>query len=216
LKRHRLLEHIAKTILELQTPFVTRVAIDGVDGAGKTTFANDLAVILQLSGRPIIRASVDGFHNPRAVRYRLGKTSPEGFFLDFYNYPLLKKVLLEPLSPNSSGGYQIAAFDHRLDTEVYPSKKQAIKGSILIFDGIFLHRPELCNYWDYSMFLEVDFTTSYARMAKRDGSSPDPLDLKNHRYFQGQQLYLSTCQPIVKSSLVIDYNDLENPIILKW
>jgi uridine kinase len=47
---------------------IVRVAIDGVDGAGKTTFANELAEVVGGLGRPVIRASVDGFHNPRVVR----------------------------------------------------------------------------------------------------------------------------------------------------
>ena len=152
-QRQELLNTIADRILEIPSPFVTRVAIDGIDGAGKTTFADELSKVLETSKRPIIRASVDGFHNPRDIRYRLGKTSPEGFFLDSYNYSLLKTVLLKPLSPNSSGRYRRAAFDHRLDIEVSSLEEQATKNSILIFDGIFLHRPELCTYWITRCFL---------------------------------------------------------------
>jgi uridine kinase len=42
------------------------VAIDGVDSAGKTTFADEFAFTL-------VRASVDGFNNSRAIRYRRGR-----------------------------------------------------------------------------------------------------------------------------------------------
>jgi len=66
-------------------PDVLRVGIDGVDGAGKTTFADELAAALAPFGRPVIRAGVDGFHHPRAVRYRRGRESPEGFFRDSYD-----------------------------------------------------------------------------------------------------------------------------------
>jgi uridine kinase len=62
---------------------IVRVAIDGVDGAGKTTFANELAEVVGGLGRPVIRASVDGFHNPRVVRYAQGKQSAIGFFREF-------------------------------------------------------------------------------------------------------------------------------------
>lgn len=61
-----------------------RVGIDGVDGAGKTIFADELAVALRGFGRPAVRVSLDGFHNPRHVRYRGGRSSPEGFWLDSY------------------------------------------------------------------------------------------------------------------------------------
>ena len=69
------------------------VAIDGVDGAGKTTFANDL--VDHIPG-PVVRATVDEFHQPRSVRYTKGRHSPEGFFLDSYDYPSLRGMLLDP------------------------------------------------------------------------------------------------------------------------
>ncbi len=94
------------------------VAIDGVDGIGKTTLANDLAHLVERSDRPVIRASVDGFHNPREVRYRLGKNSPEGFFRESYNYDLLKKFLLNPLRSNGNRIYKSATFNVKTDAEV--------------------------------------------------------------------------------------------------
>ena len=49
-----------------------RVAIDGIDAAGKTTLADKLAPLIEAQGRPVIRASIDGFHRLRSLRYRLG------------------------------------------------------------------------------------------------------------------------------------------------
>src|SRR4029453_49932 len=57
----------------------------------------------------------------------------------------------------------------------------ASPGDILVFDGIFLHRPELRAYWDYSVFLEVAFAVSIPRGAQRDDSSPDPEAASNQR-----------------------------------
>lgn len=63
------------------------VGVDGVDGVGKTTFADELGDALRARGREVVRSSADGFHHPRSVRYRLGRSSPEGFYRDSYNYP---------------------------------------------------------------------------------------------------------------------------------
>ncbi|MEA5119309.1 MAG: hypothetical protein VB036_17065, partial [Propionicimonas sp.] len=41
----------------------TLVGIDGVDGAGKTTFANDLAAVLDECGCEVIRISLDDYLN---------------------------------------------------------------------------------------------------------------------------------------------------------
>jgi uridine kinase len=82
---------------------------------------------------------------------------------------------------------------------------EALPSSILLIDGIFLHRPELLAYWDASVFLRTDFSVSVARCAARDGSSPDPAAPSNRRYVDGQQLYLRSCQPEAKATIVIDY-----------
>jgi hypothetical protein len=56
------------------------------DGSGKTTFAAELAAAVRLLGRPAVGVSLDDFHNVRAVRYRQGRESPQGFWLGSYNY----------------------------------------------------------------------------------------------------------------------------------
>ena len=54
------------------------IAVDGIDGAGKTVFADGLADVFAEDGASVFRASVDGFHRPRAERYARGRDSPEG------------------------------------------------------------------------------------------------------------------------------------------
>lgn len=194
---------------------VVRVAIDGVDGAGKTHFADELAGALKALGRSAIRASVDGFHNPRAIRYRKGRHSPEGFFLDSYDYGRLKAVLLDPLSPGGSGQYRVAAFDHRSDSLVHPPAETAAPGDILLFDGIFLHRPELRAYWDYSIFLDVRFAVSVPRGAERGESSPDLAAPSNERYVRGQELYLRSAEPKRFATVIVNNDDLLAPYIVE-
>ena len=186
-----------------------------MDGAGKTVFADELAAVLRAGLEPVIRAGVDGFHNPRAVRYRRGRGSPQGYFEDSYDYAGLRTVLLDPLAPGGSGRYRTAIFDHRTDAPVVSPELQAGPGSILLFDGIFLHRPELRSYWDFSIFLDVALQTSVGRCALRDGTPPDPSAAANRRYVEGQQLYLRTCNPRAWATLTIDNNDLWAPSIVE-
>jgi uridine kinase len=104
-------------------------------------------------------------------------------------------------------------FDHVTNADVVIAEQQALRSSILIFDGIFLHRPELRDYWDFSVYLEVSFDVSVARCAARDGTSPDPEAAANRRYVEGQRLYLLACDPRAKATMTIDYNDLSKPRI---
>ena len=213
-----LLARLANAIATLHPDRRIRVAIDGVDGAGKTVLADALAPLVIAEGRQVIRASVDDFHHPRAVRYARGRYSPDGFFLDSYDYAAFRRLLLDPLGPGGSGNYIARHFDHRTDQPVAPRPQQAPSAAALIVDGIFLHRPGLRAYWDLSIFLQIDFAVSRQRNATR-GGTPDALDPDapaNRRYGAGQQRYLSECAPAQNADIVIDYNDLGAPRILKW
>lgn len=214
--RTNLLKQISDTILTLPHQHVLRVGIDGVDGVGKTFFADELALLLATADRQIIRASVDSFHNPKSIRYRRGSTSPEGFFRDSYNYERLKEVLLAPLSPGGSGGYRTAIFDHRADAFVSAPEEWASPNAILVFDGIFLHRPELRAYWDFSIFLDVGFDISIPRGAQRGEGSPDPEAPENNRYVEGQRIYLRECRPRQQATITINNEDLAVPYVVEW
>src|SRR5262245_42573921 len=78
-------DDLARSVVTLTTGRI-RVAVDGVDGAGKTMFAAALALSVEKSGRVAITSTVDGFHRPRAFRYRQGTASPDGYFEDSYDY----------------------------------------------------------------------------------------------------------------------------------
>jgi uridine kinase len=76
MERRKLIEKLASSIAELERSHPVRVAVDRVDASGKTTLADELAPSVEALGRPVIRASIDGFHNPAATRRRRGACSP--------------------------------------------------------------------------------------------------------------------------------------------
>lgn len=207
------------------------VAIDGVDGAGKSWLADELAGCLA-GRRPVVRASVDGFHQPAAARYRRGRDSALGFYLDSYDYPALVTELLEPFRCEGDCRYRAEVFDHLVDRPVDVPRRSADSGAVLLLDGIFLHRPELAGYWDLSLWLSVDFAVSVPRGAARtsgglsplaarrlpaatgSAGSPDPAAASNRRYVEGQRHYLSTIDPAGIADLVIDNTDLDRPFMV--
>ena len=209
---------LATTIVALHPARIVRVAIDGVDGAGKTTLADALAPLVAEQGRPAIRASVDDFHHRRGLRYARGRHSPDGYYLNSYDYDLFRKLLLDPLSPGGSGRYIARSFDLDNDRPFDPMTQQAQPAAALVVDGIFLHRGELRSYWDLSVFLKVDFEISVPRGAQRGPApdSPDPGAPLNQRYVGGQMRYFRESAPEQHADIVIDYNDLRQPKILKW
>src|SRR5262249_32898494 len=216
----RLVVEIANFIRHREPTVILRVGIDGVDGVGKTVFADILARAIKDQGRPVIRASVDGFHRPRKDRYRRGRGSPEGFYLDSYDYAALKSVLLYPLGPGGSRTYCSAIFDHLTDSPLPRRTLVADRGSVLVFDGIFLHRAELRDVWDLSIFLDAPFDVTIPRGAGRGPGwgSPDVHAPSNRRYIEGQCLYLRESEPQKLANFVIDYSDLAEPVVVarRW
>ena len=194
------------------------VAVDGLDGAGKTVFADGLAEVFAETGDAVFRAGIDGFHRPRIERYARGRRSPEGFYLDSYDYPTFRRVLIDPFRDGAqtaaATGFQLAAFDVARDAPVESQWVTAPLDAVLVVDGIFLNRPQLRDLWDWSIWLDVPFEMAFARMALRDGSDPDPDAPANARYRQGQELYLDEARPREAASVIVDNTDLARPRIV--
>ncbi|BCJ40052.1 uridine kinase [Actinoplanes ianthinogenes] len=212
--RQDVIEHVARRIPGSVGGACLRVAVDGPDGSGKTTFADELAAAVQVIGRPVVRVSIDDFHHVRAVRYRQGRESPVGFWEDSYNYERFRGDVLEPFAPGGSRRYRPAAHDLGSDAIVHPPWRLALPGTVVIVDGLFLHRDEIGEVWDLSVFLDVPFRATAHRMARRDGSSPDPEHPSMRRYVEAQRIYFAACSPHRRADILIDNEHLDAPRIV--
>ena len=216
--RQSLLTALADRLMSVKRSHPVRAAIDGVDTAGKTVLADELAPVILARGRPIIRASIDGFHRPRAERRRLGPDSPEGYYRDSFDYAALLTSLLLPLGPNGDLRYRRAVFDYRTDSPLDTPIEVAAPDSVLLLDGVFLLRPELVDSWDLSIFVDVKFSTTLDRAMRRDvelfGSVTAVEDRYRRRYIPGQQLYLAEARPREHADIVVANDDPENPTMV--
>lgn len=203
------LDALAARVTALPRPAL--VAVDGVDAAGKTRFADGLAEILRATGARVVRVSLDGFHQPRAARYRRGRTSPLGYYLDSFDLAAFRTHVLEPA--RAGGVVRTAVFDHAIDAAV-PGERAPAAGAVVLVDGVFLHRDELAGVWDLSVFLDAPFAATFARMAARDGGDPDPDHPGNRRYREGQELYLRWCRPRERAHVVLDVTDVRAPVVV--
>ncbi|MDN5696706.1 MAG: hypothetical protein L0G70_01875 [Rubrobacter sp.] len=188
------------------------IAVDGVDGSGKSTFAAGLAAVV--SSKPVIVIHVDDFLNLKEIRHRRGRDSPEGFWLDTYDYESLYRDVLVPLRRGGTGCYRPVATDHQQDAKLRTEPRQAPEHAVVIVEGMFLHRDELMDWWDYSYFLDVPFVETARRMAARDGTNPDPGHESMRRYVGGQHLYFDSAKPWRRATHVVDNADPAAPRIL--
>src|SRR5438270_11456324 len=141
--RDQLLGRLAGAIESVTTAHPVRVAVDGPPAAGKTTLADELALVLRNRGREVIRSSIESFLLPRAQRYRRGEYSPEGCYHDSFDYDALHRVLLDPLGPAGDLRFHPAVYSKGTDTALSQPFTTAHADAVLLFDGVFLLRPEL-------------------------------------------------------------------------
>ena len=191
------------------------IAVDGIDGAGKTVFADALAEVFAEDGSAVFRASIDDFHRPRTERDARGRQSPEGHYRDSYDYATFRRVLIDPfregVQTGGTTGFQLAAFDVARDTPVESAWTTAPRDAVLIVDGIFLHRPELRGLWNWSVWLDVPIDVAAQRLALRDGSDPNPAAPAYARHRGSQELYLKDADPRSEASAIVDNTDLAHP-----
>lgn len=179
-ERAAVLDAVAARIDALPRP--ARVAVDGVTAAGKTTFADELAVLVT---PPVVRISVDDFHRPEAERYARGE-GPESYYHDTFDLPSVRAALgrVDPpavaivdgvflLRPELVRLWSLTIF---LATDRWVALERAIAR-------------------DAEWMAGVD--TARARYARR--------------YFPGETLYLDAVDPQARADLVVDTTDPERP-----
>lgn len=194
-------------------PGRVRVGVDGPDGSGKTVLADELAEELRSRGRDVVRASADDFHQVRALRHARGRDDPEGMWLDSYDYGRLRRDVLDPLGPGGDGRASLRAHDLATDAVLEPAWEQAPAGAVLVLDGLFLHRDELAGCFELTLWLEVPFEVTCARMAVRDGTDPDPAHPSVARYVGAQRIYQDLVRPASRADVVVDNSVLDRPVL---
>lgn len=214
--RHELLGRLAEAVGSVTVAHPTRVAIDGPPAAGKTTLADELAVVLREQGRDVIRATIDDFLCPRAQRYPRGEYSAEGCYFDTHDYDALNRVLLDPLGPGGDRRFQHAVYDHTADTALSPPVTTALANAVLVFDGVFLMRPELIDRWDLRIFVSTALDKTVDRAVIRESRVSSRADVERRwreRYIPSQQLYFATVRPTDHVDIIV-HND--EPRLPAW
>ncbi|MEO6532439.1 MAG: uridine kinase [Pseudolysinimonas sp.] len=210
-ERRDTLHALAEELLQNYSHGRVVVGVDGADGAGKTVFADDFASELRSLGHQVFRASMDDFHQPRALRYAKGRDSAEGFYADSFNYSAFRRVLLGPFRMAGSTGFQVKFFDLRRDVAFDADWATGPADAILIVDGLFLQRPELAGIWNFVVWLDAPDEVRRQRMIARDGSHPEFDEPRGQRYLGAQELYQREVSPGAAASAIIDNTDHDHP-----
>ncbi len=213
--RDELLSRLAEAVGSVTVAHPTRVAIDGPPAAGKTTLGDELAVVLRAQGREVIRASIEGFLLPRSQRYQRGEYSAEGCYYDSFDFDALHRVLLDPLGPGGDRRFQQAVYDRPTETTLSQPVTTAPADAVLLFDGVFLLRPELIDRWDLRIFVSAAFEVVLDRARTRDlalfGSATEVERRHRERYRPSQQFYFDTVRPTDHADIIVHNDEPQQP-----
>jgi uridine kinase len=223
-QRDEVLDEVVRSVLVLAGPRVI-VGIDGRSGSGKSTFADEVTARLERAGRTVLRSTTDSFHRPRAERMRLGPTSAQGYYVDSHQ---LDTIATELLAPFASGAAQVrvAAFDEPSDSAVDVTS-HVPSDAVLVFDGLFVHRPELAGFWDLSVLLVADVRREREWLEYLESDLPStPIERTAEldrrltrarwpRYRDGWRLYVDTDRPDQVATMIVDNDDIEHPRVIR-
>lgn len=196
----------------------TRVCVDGITASGKTTLADELGTAIAARGRPAVRISMDGFHHPRAHRYRQGRGSADGYYEDAYDLDALRALVLEPLG-RGEARVSTAIIDLAADTPLTGAWVEVPPGGVLIVDGTFLERDEVVDHWDLRILLAPAFEVARERGAARDAALLGGIDAAraafDDRYHAACRRYLAEVDPEARCDVLVDNAEPANPAILR-
>lgn len=174
----------------------TLVAVDGLIGAGKSTFAARLCELIE--GATIIPA--DDFYRPIPEAQRALLSLKESYERYFYWESMCHDVL-EPLSHGSRACYR--RYDWTSDTlaewhEVDPSE-------IVIIEGVYSTRRELRPYFDVTIFVDTSRKQRMSRILSRDYSDLSWID----HWMALEDWYMQHLCPLDYADLAVDGTSID-------
>jgi uridine kinase len=169
------------------------VAVDGLDGSGKSRFAGSLTAALSAAGRPASLLHVDDFRRPTDF----SQLEPEAESALYYERYFDFGAVGDALSVWTPG---------------------ATDGAVIILEGVMLLRAALPAGTPL-IVLEVSAAEARRRILARDrakGRTPEEIAGRiDRRYFPAQARYRAACDPLGLADLVIDNEDWAHPRVVR-
>lgn len=169
------------------------VAVDGLDGSGKSRFAASLAAALSAEGRPASLLHVDDFRRP----IDFSALAPEAESALYYERYFDFVAVGDALSAWAEG---------------------PADGAVIILEGVMLLRAALPPGTPL-IVLEVSPGEARRRILARDqakGRTPEEIAGRiDRRYFPAQARYRADCDPSALADVIIDNEDWARPRVMR-
>ena len=192
------------------------IAVDGLDGSGKSQFAARLAAICEAAGSGVVTLSVDDFRRPVSFGAVAHPDEEDAYYERYYDFAAFDGCLRAFLH-----GDQAAVVPR------YDSASERLQGELTlrfagadlaIVDGVFLRRAPVVASGE-TILLVVSPEEAERRILARDrkkGRSDEEIARRiTRRYFPGQERYRREHDPYGQAAVVIDNDDWRHPRLVR-
>lgn len=179
------------------------VGIDGLSGAGKTTFVKKLRQELMSQNDDVIILHLDDYIVEKTKRYQTEYEEWYEYYFLQWDIKRLETELFKKINAKSKT-LTLPFYDKSADTISTQQIKVSLN-TICIIEGIFLQRKEWRDYFDYVIFIDCPRELRVERVLKRDlyiGSHQERLNKYQKRYWLGEEYYLNIENPMSKADIV--------------
>jgi uridine kinase len=191
------------------------LAVDGVDGSGKSRFAEALAAACAAEGRPAVLMHVDDFRRP--VDWGAPGTDEAALYYDrYYDLAMLDGCLRAFL--DGAARTEHPRFDSTRDALDGTSEVRFGDAPLCIVEGVFVLRVEAAAAAPL-VSLEVSESEATRRILDRDAARGRPLDVVRHRltrrYQPAQSRYRAAFDPAGRADVLVDNERWDRPRMLR-
>ena len=194
------------------------LAVDGIDGSGKSVLAAHLTAALGAAGIPSALLRVDDFRQPVDWQ-RPGRTEGEAYHDDYYALEELNVAVGTLL--DGAREVTVPVFDSAagLRSGVRPIRLDGPGPRAVVVEGVFALRVGLVRARAASVYLRTSFVEARRRILARDtarGRAPaDVVHRIEARYFPAQERYLRDHDPAARAAVLVDHEDVGAPVLAR-
>lgn len=195
---------MARTAGPAGTPRAVRVGIDGPVEQDTADLADAVAAEVHAQAVPVARIRARDFLRARSIRLEHGRDDPDAFFDLWYDFPALRREVLDPLAAGGRGSWLPRLRDPETDRSVRAALRPAPPGLVAVVDGRFLLRDDVRTGFDLLVHLVV---TPGARARRL------PAD-ESARVLPAWDRYLAEHDPAARADVVVRFDHPDRPAVL--
>jgi len=176
---------------------ITLIGVDGLGGAGKSTYSEEVYDCLTNCGYNCYIFHLDDFIYKKEIRYNDSYSQDYCYYNLQWRYDYLIEKILKKAQNDTPIEDSIELYNKKQDN-YYLKKIKISKGSIIIIEGIFLQRKEICDYFSYIIYIDVPQNIRLQRVLKRDsyiGNRQEILKKYKERYIPAEEKYFFEYKP---------------------